>query len=113
MLFDGAHRLGTLSGPALTATITDTTRELTPDARSRIRSIRPLTDANPIVVTVAGANALSDTVTETAYSVRQPSGIYRCRENWNLTRIALSIPAGTRWSHAQGLDVEIRSGGRS
>jgi hypothetical protein len=112
MLFDGAHRLGTLSGPALAATIADSMREFIPGARSRIRSIRPLSDAAQAIVTVTGAEALSDTAADTAYSERRPNGTYRCRENWNLARITLSIPAGGGWSHAQGYEVEASAGGR-
>jgi hypothetical protein len=112
MLFDGAHRLGTLSGPALAATIADATREIVPGARGRIRSIRPLTDAKAGVVSVAGADALGDMAAETPYSERRANGAYRCRENWNLTRITLSIPAGTGWSFAQGYDLDALPGGR-
>jgi hypothetical protein len=112
MLFDGAHRLGTLSGPALAATIADATREIVPGARSRIRGIRPLTDAEDAIVAIAGTDAPGDMVTETAYPERRANGAYRCRENWNLTRISLSIPAGTRWTYAQGYDVDAVTGGR-
>jgi hypothetical protein len=112
MLFDGAHRLGTLSGPALAATIADAMREIVPGARSRIRSIRPLTDAQSAVVAVAGADSLGNVATETDYAERRPNGAYRCRENWNLTRISVSIPAGARWSNAQGYDVDVVAGGR-
>jgi len=112
MLFDGTHRLGTLSGPALAATIADAARELAPGARARIRSIRPLTDAASAGVTVAGADSLDAAPVETIYSARRPNGTYRSRENWAVTRITLSIPAGTIWSHAQGYDVDAVAGGR-
>jgi len=112
MLFDGAHRLGTLSGPALAATIADAARELAPGARSRIRGIRPLTDAAGAAVTVAGANRPGDAMTETRYPQAQANGAFRCRENWNLTRVTLSIPAGTRWTYAQGYDADAVAGGR-
>jgi len=112
MLFDGAHRLGTLSGPALAATIADAARELAPGQRSRIRSIRPLTDAAGAAVTVAGANRPADGMTETLYPQAQTNGVFRCRENWNLTRVTLSIPAGTRWTYAQGYDADAVAGGR-
>jgi len=112
MLFDGAHRLGTLSGPNLTATIADAARELAPGMRSRIRSIRPLTDATGATITVAGANRPGDAMTETRYPQAQSNGAFRCRENWNLTRITLNIPAGTGWTCAQGYDADAVTGGR-
>jgi len=112
MVFDGTHRLGTLSGPPITATITDAKRELAPGKRGRIRSVRPLSDAAGANVRVAGANRLSDALTETNYSSAQANGAFRCRENWNLTRITLSIPAGTGWTSVQGYDVDVVAGGR-
>ena len=112
MLFDGAHRLGTLSGPSLAATIADATRELIPGMRSRIRSVRPLADANGATVRIAGTNRLGDAPVETGYGQASTSGTYRCRENWALTRVTLAIPAGARWNAAQGYDVEAVAGGR-
>jgi len=112
MLFDGTHRLGTLSGPPIAATITDATRELAPGRRSRIRNIRPLTDAAAAAVTVAGANRRGDAMAETRYPQPQANGAFRCRENWNLTRVTLSIPAGTGWTYAQGYDADAMAGGR-
>ena len=112
MVFDGTHRLGTLSGPPIAATITDATRELVPGTRSRIRGVRPLVDAVGATICVAGANRLSEALTETSYSAARPNGTFRCRENWNLTRVTLSIPAGTAWSSAQGYDVDAVAGGR-
>jgi len=112
MAFDASHRLGTLSGPPVAATIADATRELSPGARSRVRGVRPLTDAAQASVAIAGANAIGDAWTETAYAERRPNGAFRCRENWSLTRVTLSIPAGTRWSAAQGYDADVTVGGR-
>ena len=112
MLFDGAHRLGTLSGPPLAATVADATRELAPGARARIRSIRPLTDAASASVAVAGADAIGGATAETIYTERRPNGTFRCRENWNLTRVTLSIPAGATWNHALGYDADTVVGGR-
>ena len=111
-LFDAAHRLGTLSGPTVAARLTDGRRELSPGGRSRIRSIRPLTDAAAATVTISGANGRAQAPVETAYAARTANGTYRCRENWQLTQVALTIPAGTAWSFAQGYDVDAVAGGR-
>lgn len=112
MLFDGAHRLGALSGPNVAATIADAKRELTPGMRSRIRGVRPVADAQGATVTIAGANRMGEAMAETSYAAPQANGAYRCRENWNLTRITIAIPAGTDWSSAQGYDVDAVAGGR-
>ena len=112
MLFDGTHRIGTLSGPAVAATFADGLKALASDGRSRIRGVRPLTDASQATIGLAGTNAPNQAPQETAYAARQSNGSYRCRENWNLTRIKLSIPAGTAWTYAQGYDVDAVAGGR-
>lgn len=112
MLFDGGHQLGTLSGPAVQATFTDGLRELSPGARSRIRSVRPLTDTADATLSIGGANAREAALQETSYSAARSDGSYRCRENWALTRVKLTIPAGTVWTYAQGYDVDARAGGR-
>ncbi|HWI85709.1 MAG TPA: hypothetical protein VNT42_05215 [Sphingomonas sp.] len=112
LLFDGAHRLGTFSGPNMAATLVDGRKEFAAGARARIRSIRPLTDAATATITVSGSNALSAAPQDTAYTTRTANGSYRCRENWNLTQVKLAIPAGTAWTYAQGYDLEAVAGGR-
>lgn len=112
MLFDGAHRLGTLSGPAMAATIKDAKKELVPGGRARIRSIRPLGDAEVLTVSISSADALSDMPDETVHSARTAAGIFRVRRSSNLMAVKLSIPAGAGWSYVQGYDVEASEGGR-
>jgi len=80
--------------------------------RSRIRSIRPLTDATGTAVTVAGANRRGEAMAETRYAQARANGAFRCRENWNLTLVTLSIPAGASWTYAQGYDADAVAGGR-
>lgn len=113
MLFDDQHRLGTLSGPSLAATLMDARRELFPGQRARIRSIRPLCDAPAMTVSIAGAQALSDSPIETVHGDRGSGGHYRMRRSANLSAVKLAIPAGTDWSYAQGYDVEALPGGRA
>lgn len=113
MLFDASHRLGTLSGPAMAATIMDGRRELAPGQRARIRSIRPLSDAGEITVSLSGAQALSDMPDETAHATRTAGGFYRLRRSGNLVSVKLAIPAGASWTYVQGYDVEAAAGGRA
>jgi len=86
--------------------------EPAPGQRSRIRSIRPLTDAAGATLSIAGANRQGDALTETSYSAAQTNGRYRCRENWNLVRVTLALPAGAHWTSAQGYDLDAVTGGR-
>ncbi|WP_420137727.1 hypothetical protein [Sphingomonas sp.] len=112
LLFDGAHRLGQLSGPNIAATLVDARRDFAGGARARIRTIRPLTDAATATVAISGSNSLAATPQETSYDVATANGFYRCRENWSLAQVKLAIPAGAQWTYAQGYDVEAVPGGR-
>jgi hypothetical protein len=112
MLFDGTNTLGTLTGSPMAATFKDGLKELIPGRRSRITAIRPFTDAATATVSVAGMNGLSGTTSETAYSGRASAGFYRTRENWNLSQVKVSIPAGTPWTYMLGYDVQAAQGGR-
>jgi hypothetical protein len=113
MLFDASHRLGTLSGPAMAATIMDGRRELAAGQRARIRSVRPLSDAGAITVALSGAQTLSDMPDETVHSARTAGGFHRLRRSNNLVSVKLAIPAGASWTYAQGYDVEAAAGGRA
>jgi hypothetical protein len=113
MLFDGAHRLGTLSGPNMAATLADVRNELFPGQRARIRSVRPLSDAGETIVTISRSDALSEVATETAHMTRSAGGYYRMRQSANLSAVKLSVPAGADWSYVQGYDVEAMPGGRA
>lgn len=105
--------LGALSGSPMAATFKDGLKELVPGRKSRIAIIRPLTDAGTATVTVGGMNAVSGSLTETTYSARQSNGMYRVRENWNVTQTKVMIPAGTSWSYYLGYDINASDGGRA
>ena len=113
MLFDGSHRLGALTGPAMAATLKGPLQELFEGCRARIRSVRPLCDASTLTVTVGTADALSDELTASDCTSRSGGGYYRMRQSGNLSQVTLSIAAGADWSHVQGYDIEARPGGRA
>jgi hypothetical protein len=112
MLFDGSHRLGTLSGPNMAATLIDGLKELVPGGKARIRSVRPLTDAAATIITLLGADGLSDSLDETVHETRTPAGVHRMRRSCSFCSAKLSVPAGTAWTYAQGYDVDFAPGGR-
>lgn len=112
MLFDGAHRLGTLSGPNMAVTLTDATREPVPGARARIRSVRLLGDAAEVSVAILGANALTDDPVESVHVRRSAGGIHRIRRSCAFCSVKFAVPAGATWSYLQGYDLEAEVGGR-
>lgn len=113
MIFDGSHRLGTLSEAPMAAVLADARRELVPGDRARVTNVRPLTDAPALTVTLGMSDALSDTITETNYSTRTDNGIYRVRESGCYMQTKLSFDAGTEWNYVQGYDVQAVPGGRA
>lgn len=113
MLFDGSHRLGTLSGPPMAATLIDPQKELFPNRRARIRSVRPYCDAGALTVAINGTNDLATAPTRSTHSSRSGAGIYRMRESWNLSHVEIAIDAGTDWSYIQGYDIEAVQGSRA
>lgn len=113
MLFDGEDRLGALTGPNVAATFVDGRSDLFTDKKSRVRSIRPLSDAENLTVSVAVAQSPADMPTETSFTKRSPAGVYRMRQSGSLTQVKLSIPSGSAWSFAQGYDIDALPGGRA
>jgi hypothetical protein len=112
MAFDGTDTLGGFNGTNMAATVQDGLKELVPGRRARITSVRPLSDAETLTVTISGANDLSDDVTATAYTTRASGGFYRTRDSWNMSQVSVSIAAGAAWSYIQGYDIEAVAGGR-
>jgi hypothetical protein len=113
MLFSGSNVLGSLTGSPMAATFKDGLKELVPGRRSRIRSVRPLTDAASLTLTIGAADKLSGTVTETAYTTPTSGGIYRTRVSAAFTQNKVTIPAGTSWTYHMGLDVDAVDGGHA
>jgi hypothetical protein len=112
-VFSSGNMLGSLSGSPMAATFKDGLKEFVPTRKSRIGFIRPFTDAATCTVTVGGMNGISGTTTETAYTLSQGNGIFRTRENWNLSQVKITIQAGTTWSYMLGYDAKVEDGGRA
>lgn len=113
MLFDAGHRMGTLSGPAMAASLMDARKEIFAGKRARIQSIRPLCDAAELTISLSSSNALSEMPTETSHSTRRPGGAYRLHRSANLSAVRLAVPAGAAWSYIQGYDIDAVEGTRA
>ena len=113
MLFDDSDRLGALTGANIAATLVDGRNELFGGQHSRIRSVRPLSDAPDAVVSMTVAREPAGTPTETTFTARSAGGFYRMRQSGNLVQVKISMPAGAVWSFVQGYDIEAVPGGRA
>jgi len=105
--------IATLSGNNLEARIETASSELAPGKRVRLRSFRPVTDAEngAIVVDIRPTDA-GDPATFAASAMR-PNGEYPVRANGRHSSTAFTIPAATNWTYVSGLDVTFEvEGGR-
>lgn len=114
MLFDGSHRLGTLSGSNMAATLLDARIEPVPGRRARVTDIRPIDDAAAGALTISVADNLTATGTPVSYNVATSRGrVFKTRSSGNIVQVQREIPAGTDWSYAQGYDLGVVDGGRA
>lgn len=104
--------LGTFFGAPLEATFGFGFVELTPGRVSRLRALRPLTDAGAGQAVTVGSYARLDTLSKAAAAASvRPSGVMPIRVSGRYIRPRWTIAAGEIWSFAQGLEVDYEVGG--
>jgi hypothetical protein len=111
---DTDDRLGFFSGTALEATLDTPLMTLGGDGRRAfVRGFRPLIDASGVTATVLAQEAPGGDVTESVEFSQNGSGFIPTRASGRFVRMRCTIPAGTTWTHAQGLEgVETVTGGK-
>ena len=110
LVVDAVGAIGTLSGDNMAARFSVADMELA-QGRSRVRMIRPVTDATAVSCTMdtrARAGDLSEV--RTSGSMRA-SGDVPIRANGRTFKLGLEIPAGQIWSYVQGSVVEFEAAG--
>jgi hypothetical protein len=107
---DQNFKAAIFSGTNLEAEIETTEAEMIKGLRSNITGVRPIVDA-VANVTVKTREKLADAVTTSATSSMNDSGINPVRQSGRYVRANVKIPAGSVWSHAQGIDLTIAPGG--
>lgn len=106
-----AHLAGFFNGPNLEATL-QTSEQALGRFRSRIRGMRPITDAAAAMLSVATRERIQDTaVTSPEVAV---DGLGNCVQNVStrLMRGRLRIPAGATWSFATGVEPDAVAEGQ-
>ena len=76
-----------------------------PGHRSSITNIRPIVDATS-TVTIKSRERLADTATESSTSSMVASGDNPVRQSGRYFKIKVITPAGSVWTHAQGVDLK-------
>ncbi len=105
--------LGTLTGTPMAATFTLPDLELSGGRETKLRWVRPETDAVAgITLSIASRARLGDAVVSNAYTDLRANGDMPVRELGRYQRMSLAIAAGTAWTYAQALVPDGVAGGR-
>lgn len=110
MLVDATNKIGALSGANLAATIGQNNVELSPARRSRVRNLRPVTDATSASATVSSKMRAGDGESVDVTSTMRGNGKMPLRANGRYLDVALTIPAGESWSYITGCEFEFEPG---
>jgi hypothetical protein len=102
--------VGTMEGDNLEARLQLDNIEPTPGRRSRIRSVRPVTDATNVAITVDARMRAGDSESIRSANTMRGNGNCPIRSNGRYNDIALTIPEGESWTYVQGVECEFEAG---
>ena len=109
---DSDYKAAIFSGTSNECEVETAELELFPGLRSNITGVRPVVDATA-TVTVKARERLADTESETSSSSMVSSGINPVRKSGRYIRANVKVASGTKFNHAQGVDlVASRAGAR-
>lgn len=105
--------VGTLSGSTLEARLVGPRTEIVPGKRLRLRSLRPVSDAENCTIAVDIRAVDGDAPNSVAASSMRANGEYPIRANGRHIAPTLTIPAASQWTYVSGIDVTFEpEGGR-
>jgi hypothetical protein len=110
LIVNDANTLGTLNGANMAATLRLANVEPTPGRRSRIRTLRPVSDATNATATINARMRAGDAEGVVSASTMRGSGRMPIRSNGRYNDVTLTIPAGEAWSYIQGVELEFEAG---
>jgi hypothetical protein len=116
--FDSSHKLSTLSGAALEATMTTTEvggNELwqLPNERLYVNGVRPYVDGGTYTVSLTYRDSPSGTTTTDGPSTVDSNGMAHFTRSCRYARMTVTVAAGGTWSHAQGVDLDVTQDGET
>jgi hypothetical protein len=104
--------LGTFNGANMEARFTDRSRELVDKRDTRLRRVRPLTDATEgLTLRIDARQRLGDTARRRDFTTLRASGEMPVRNRGRFIKSRLTIAADQEWSYYQGLDDTSSAGG--
>lgn len=110
LVSNAANELGVMSGDNLAATVRMPNVEPTQARRSRVRSIRPITDATTATATLDARMRAGDAEGVRTVSAMRLNGKMPVRANGRFVDVEVAIPAGERWDYLQGVEIEFEAG---
>lgn len=110
LVVNSSNVIGTLSGSNLEAKVQQKNIELSPGRRSRLRSIRPVTDATSASASINVKMKAGDAESLVSASTLVSNGKMPLRANGRYFDNTLTIPAGASWTYLQGCEYEFEPG---
>lgn len=111
-LFDTTHKLGFLSGQNMAWTIDSIEGEITPGAKTKLRSVRPIMDGGTPSITIYQRDRLNVAKAAGSAVAQNTSGRCPVRSHARYQTARATGAAGDTWTHFQGIDVETAEGAR-
>lgn len=111
--FDSTHSLALFSGETLAAAMDTAEAQLNAKGSTHVSRAWPLVDSAEAQMSLGRRDRLADTVTWTPpVAITSTTGSCPLRSTGRYHRARVSIPAGSLWANAQGVDFEARGAGR-
>lgn len=105
--FDTNNKLNFVTGTPLAATVDAAEIQPTPNARSFVSMARPLIDGATPSVSIGHRNRLVDTATFDSAVVMNSDGLCPQSTDDRYIRAEITVPAGSTWSHVQGVELQV------
>ena len=110
--FDTSHKMGFFSGSTLGATLETSEGNMNDKGQAHVVRVWPMVDTSAATITVGRRNRIADAVTwGTPTAMTSSTGSCSLRSTATFHRARVSIPAGTVWTHAQGVQLDWRPSG--
>ena len=103
--FDSTHKLSFFDGQTLEAVMVTGEGQLNPRGRMQVQEVTPLIDTDDATVSMGVRETQSGTVTYGSASSQRTTGICPVRSTGRFHRAKVTVPAGSTWTYAQGVDV--------
>jgi len=103
--FDTTHALAYFTGSNLSAVMTTMESQVNDGGRAFISEVTPLVDTSAATVALGSRETQNGAVSYTSESSQRPTGICPVRSSGRFHRARITVPSGSSWTYAMGVDV--------